>query len=217
MGPQSNFNVSGVPDGTLTDQNYMVGYAVNLKNSISFEVNWLYNYSRLTSTFNPVDRDGDKGYTTFQEGEVYDWHALNARFNTNQRKVLSFNTEMVYGGLFNGNALSLRGQLNYRYQPFGSLALRFDYNDVRLPTGYGSEKLFVVGPRLDLTFTNSLFFTTFVQYNNVADNVGLNTRLQWRYKPASDFFIVYTENYIPENLASKNRALVFKFTYWLNM
>jgi hypothetical protein len=51
----------------------------------------------------------------------------------------------------------------------------------------------------------------------VDDNVGLNTRLQWRYKPASDFFIVYTENYLPENLVSKNRALVFKFTYWLNI
>jgi Domain of unknown function (DUF5916)/Carbohydrate family 9 binding domain-like len=217
MGPQSNFNVSGTPDGTLTDQNYTIGYSVNLKNSISFELNWVYNYSRLTSTFNPVDRDGDKDYLTFKEGETYDWHVLNARFNSNQRSIVSFNAEANYGGLFNGTAFTLRGQLNYRYQPYGSLALRFDYNDVHLASGYGQEKLFVVGPRVDLTFTNNLFFTTFIQYNNVADNVGLNTRLQWRYKPASDFFIVYTENYLPENLASKNRALVFKFTYWLNI
>jgi hypothetical protein len=217
MGPQSNFNVSGTPNGVLTDQNYMVGYTVDFKSSVSFEINWLYNYSRLTNTFNPVDRNGDKGYTTFKEGETFDWHAVNARFSSNQRSVVSFNSEVTYGGLFNGTAFIMRGQLNYRYQPYGSLALRFDYNDVHLARGYGREKLFVIGPRLDLTFTNKIFLTTFFQYNNVADNMGLNARLQWRYKPASDFFIVYTENYLPENFASKNRALVFKFTYWLNI
>ena len=25
--------------------------------------------------------------------------------------------------------------------------------------------------------------------------MNINTRLQWRYKPASDFFLVYTDNY----------------------
>jgi hypothetical protein len=214
MSPQSDFNISYTPAGLLTDQNYAIGYEVNFKNSVSVELNWLYNYSRLTNTFNPID---DDKYVSFQEGEVYDWHAVNAEFNSNQRKVVSFNAEATYGEFFNGKALNLRGQLNYRYQPYGSLALRFDYNDVRLAQGYGNEKLFVIGPRVDLTFTNNLFFTTFVQFNNLDDNVGLNTRLQWRYKPASDFFIVYTENYLPENMASKNRALVFKFTYWLNM
>jgi len=65
--------------------------------------------------------------------------------------------------------------------------------------------------------TDKLFLTTFVQYNDLFNNVNLNARFQWRYKPASDFFIVYTENYLPEHLVSKNRALVFKFTYWLNL
>jgi hypothetical protein len=214
MGPQSQFNVQHTPEGVLTDQNYAVGYNINFKNSSSFEINWLYNYSRLTNTFNPIDEDK---YLNFAEGDVYSWHAVNAEYQTNQRKIVNVNAEVTYGGFYNGTNLNVNGQLNYRYQPYGSLAIRFDYNDLRLSEGYGREKLLVVGPRLDLTFTNSLFFTTFVQYNNLADNVGLNTRLQWRYKPASDFFIVYTENYLPENFGSKNRALVFKFTYWLNI
>lgn len=214
MGPQSEFNVQYTPSRVLTDQNYSAGYSIDFKNSMSLELNWQYNYQRLTNTFNPINEDK---YISFQEGEVYDWHAVNASFDSNQRKLVSFNSEITYGEFYNGKALTLRGQLNYRYQPYGSLALRFDYNDVRLAEGYGNEKLFVVGPRIDLTFTNNLFLTTFVQFNNVDDNIGLNTRLQWRYQPASDFFIVYTENYLPENMASKNRALVFKFTYWLNM
>ena len=214
MGPQSRFNIGYTPDGTLVDQNYTAGYFINFKNSASFEINWLYNYTKLTNTFNFID---DVKYINFTQGEVYDWHAINSSFQSNLRKIVNFNSSITYGGFFNGTNLNISGQVNYRYQPYGSLGIRFDYNDLKLAEGYGREKLFIIGPRLDLTFTNQLFFTTFVQYNNLLDNMALNTRLQWRYKPASDFFIVYTENYLPENFKSKNRALVFKFTYWLNI
>jgi hypothetical protein len=40
--------------------------------------------------------------------------------------------------------------------------------------------------------------------------------LQWRYKPVSDLFIVYTDNYYIGPVFVKNRALVLKFTYWWN-
>jgi hypothetical protein len=65
--------------------------------------------------------------------------------------------------------------------------------------------------------TNKLFFTVFAQYNEQQKNMNLNTRFQWRFKPASDFYIVYTDNYLPENFSVKNRALVVKLTYWWNI
>ena len=95
--------------------------------------------------------------------------------------------------------------------------MRFDINDLRLPENYGQEQLFLIGPRIDLTFTDKIFLTTYIQYNNVLNNINLNGRFQWRYQPASDLFIVYTENYLPENLRSKNRALVLILTYLLNL
>jgi hypothetical protein len=73
-----------------------------------------------------------------------------------------------------------------------------------------------VGPRLDVTMTNTLFLTAFVQYNQQRKNVNVNTRLQWRYQPASDLFVVYTDNYLPAPFAVRNRALVIKLTYWWN-
>jgi hypothetical protein len=79
-----------------------------------------------------------------------------------------------------------------------------------------SRELWLVGPRLDVTMTNKLFFTAFAQYNEQMDNFNLNTRFQWRYRPASDFFIVYTDNYFPGGLA-RNRSLVIKLTYWWNI
>jgi len=138
-------------------------------------------------------------------------------YQSDQRKVFSFKMETGYGSFYSGTGFTLNGEINYRYQPFGNLAVRVNYNDVRLPGNFGEKQLLLVGPRLDLTFTDKIFFTTFVQYNNREDNVNLNSRIQWRFKPASDFFIVYTENYLPTPFESKNRALVLKLTYWFNL
>ena len=75
----------------------------------------------------------------------------------------------------------------------------------------------LVGPRIDVTFTNNLYFTAFVQYNEQIKNMNINTRLQWRYKPASDFFLVYTDNYYTNPFAVRTRAVVLKFNYWWNL
>ena len=190
---------------------------MNFKNSVSFEANWQYTYTRLLQPFNPIGQFSEKTYLDFEAGTIVKYNQLNVKFKSNQRKIVNFNSEITFGEYFNGTALSVKGQFNVRYQPYASLGIRVDYNDVRLANGYGKGQLFVLGPRLDVTMTNKIFFTTFYQYNNVKDNMALNARLQWRYKPASDFFLVYSENYLPENFKSKNRALVFKFTYWLNM
>ena len=108
------------------------------------------------------------------------------------------------------------GELYYRVQPYSSLAIITTYNDIALPFPYKSAHFFLVGPKLDITFTDHLFFTSFVQYNTQIDNLNYNFRFQWRFAPVSDLFIVYTENSSPTDSRIKNRGLVFKLSYWFN-
>ena len=37
-----------------------------------------------------------------------------------------------------------------------------------------------------------------------------------RYSPASDLFLVYTNNYFIEPFEGRNWGLTLKFTYWFN-
>jgi hypothetical protein len=212
-GPTLNLGVYTIPGNIISDKQGSLGFYTNFRNTANFNMTYNYTYQRLTNSFNPIS---DK-YTKFFEGEHYDWNNVNVTYQSDQRKLLRYQLGTTVGGFYNGNNYNVNGEINYRYQPFGSLSVRFDYNDLQLSSGYGKEKLFIVSPRMDLTFTDKIFLTTFVQYNTLADNVNLNARFQWRYKPASDFFVVYTENYIPNGLGSKNRALVFKLTYWFNI
>ena len=214
MGPSFDFEHTYIPGGTLTDRSYTLGYQFEFNNASSFQVNYNYVFQRLTNSFNLLDPDR---YTGFIEGEAYNWNAVAIEYNSNPRKSFFYQISSSFGGFYNGENFNLSGELTYRYQPYGNVALRFDFNDLRLPENFGQEQLFLIGPRIDFTFTDKIFLTTYVQYNNVLDNINLNARFQWRYQPASDLFVVYTENYLPEDLFSKNRALVLKLTYWLNL
>ena len=214
MGPTFDFSHTYIPGGTLTDRSYELGYQFEFNNASSLQFNYNYVFQQLTNSFNLLDPDQ---YTGFLEGEEYNWNAFAIQYNSNPRKAFFYQLSSSFGGFYNGENFNFSGELTYRYQPYGNIALRFDFNDLRLPENFGQEQLFLIGPRIDLTFTDKIFLTTYVQYNNVLDNINLNARFQWRYQPASDLFIVYTENYLPQDLFSKNRALVFKLTYWLNL
>lgn len=82
---------------------------------------------------------------------------------------------------------------------------------------FGNTTLRLLGPRAEISFSNKMFWTTFLQYNTQAENLNINSRFQWRYKPMSDIFIVYSDNYTTTDLTVKSRGLVFKVTYWLNL
>jgi hypothetical protein len=137
------------------------------------------------------------------------------------RRNLYYDFQVQHGQYFNGEITRLSGSFNYRWQPYGIIALSYDYNDIRLPEPYSSAVFWLVGPRAELAFSRSFFFSAFLQYNTQADNVNINARLQWRFQPVSDLFLVYTDNYFTEGFfnapAGKNRALVLKVTYWLNI
>jgi hypothetical protein len=167
----------------------------------------------LQDPFDPTNSGGVK----LPAGSDYNWSTLRASFTSDARKRVNYKIGGSYGGYFNGNRGAVDGAVAYRYQPYGSISVNVSYNNIQMPDPYKDAEFFLVGPKLDLTFTDKIFFTTFVQYNNQANNLNINSRFQWRFKPVSDFFIIYTDNYLPENMMVKNRALVVKINYWLNL
>jgi hypothetical protein len=215
-GPFVEVNGTFIPSGLNTDQNFSTGYSFSFLNTSAASVQLSNTFQYLTEDFNPIG-GSDDGFAEFLAGEEYRWTRVEGSYTSDTRKLFNVQARTSVGGYYSGTAFLLGGEMNYRYQPYGSLGIRFSYNDVNLSGDYGTRQLFLIGPRLDLTFTDKVFLTTFVQFNNRDENINLNARFQWRFKPASDFFVVYTENYLPEPFQSKNRALVLKLTYWFNL
>ena len=188
-------------------------------NRSSFGFGISRNYVRLIDPFDPTNSGGEE----LPAGSEYSTWGGGFGYNSTPKRMFTYDFKGSYGGYFNGNLLHFDGGAGYRFQPYGSINIDFSYNDIALPEPYTSVSYLLVSPRLELTFTNKIFLTTFVQYNEQADNVNLNARFQWRFLPASDIFLVYTENYLPGDtygsvdFNSKNRALVLKITFWYNV
>lgn len=147
----------------------------------------------------------------------YHYHGLGFEYSSDTRKLLNCEFEFSYGGFYNGKLLQSELEINYRRQPWGQLRLRAQYNKLTFPAPYGGEELWLIGPRLELSFSRNLFFTNFIQYNTQANNFNINSRLQWQFQPLSWIYLVYTDNYATEIWSNKNRAVVLKINYWLNI
>lgn len=192
------------------------------KNNARFSLipcRWDYTY--LDKNFDPTNTGGKE----LLSGTDYTYKSLRTSFQTDTRKHLSALAQWRYGQYFNGKINSLQTTLSYRLQPYGVISLDVNYNYINLPDGFNDRKLWLIGPKFDMSFNKDLYFTTFIQYNNQRNNINLNARLQWRFAPVSDLFIVYTDNYFAVDditndyraFQVKNRGLVLKCTYWLNL
>ena len=187
---------------------YIINYIDRSKLSAELE----RGFVKLLEPFDPTNTGGD----TLASGSAYNWNEFSMKYESDARKTINFTSNIRYGGYYNGNKFSFNGEINYRVQPYVNLSISTTYDKIDLPKPFKSMAFLLIGPRLDLTFTNKLFLTTFVQFNDQADNVNLNLRFQWRFAPVSDLFIVYTNNAYPADFRTKDKALVAKISYWFN-
>lgn len=211
-GPGTKIEYLFDKDFRITDKEVQLLYSFEFSDKSTLSTGLSDTYIKLLAPYDPTNTGGD----TLARGTSYRWQDAGLTYISDIRKPFNFRLGGSYGGYFNGNRLTLNGELNYRIQPYGAVSLVTTYNKIDLPLPYNSAELILAGPRIDVTFTNTLFFTGFVQYNNQIDNINLNLRFQWRYAPVSDLFIVFTQNSYPGNLQMKNRGLVIKLSYWFN-
>ncbi len=211
-GPGFKLDMFFDPSFSNSDREIQFLYSFEWMNKTTASLDVKETYIKLQSPFDPTNTGGD----TLATGQEFDWKEIGITLGSDIRKSFNLILSGRYGGYFNGTRVALNGELNYRIQPYGSVALVSSYNKISLPSPYSNAELILIGPRLDFTFTNNLFFTSFIQYNNQIDNINLNLRFQWRFAPVSDLFIVYTENAFPGDFRMKNRGLFVKVSYWFN-
>ncbi|MCH6198291.1 carbohydrate binding family 9 domain-containing protein [Aquiflexum sp. LQ15W] len=197
-----------------TDNETYVSYKVRFRTQSVFTTWVAHDYIKLLNPFDPTNFSGD----TLAAGSEHRWFAWGTEFTSKPQSIFTYALATRVGGYYaEGNRYNISGELGYRFQPYFSMTMNANYNEIHLTEPWGITSFWLVGPRFDLTLTNKFFITAFVQYNEQVDNINLNTRIQWRFKPASDIFLVFTDNYLPAPFFAKNRSVALKFTYWWNI
>ena len=187
-------------------------YLFDFQNLSHFEIGYKDFYVELQDDFDPTH----SGEHYLPAGSAYNFGGVYISYLSTRKKMFSYNFQAAKGPYYTGEIQFIDGSMGYRIQPYINFTMNFNYTDMELGEPFERTKLWLIGPKLDVTFTDKIFWTTFVQYNEQIDNLNINMRLQWRYQPVSDIFLVYTDNYIPGSWTSRNRAIVLKINYWFN-
>ncbi len=197
-------------DNTLTDATQGLTYRLSYKNASSLRASLDHAHEFLKYYF-PLP-----SIKPLRPG-VYDFFNGSVEYRSDSRKNVFWTSKVKIGQFYNGYLQQYSAQFSVRKQPWWTIALNAEYNNIIFPTEYGSTKLLLFSPKTEVNFSNKMFWTTFYQFNTQSNNFNINSRLQYRYSPMSDLFIVYTDNYFTDPLfKSKSRGLIFKLSYWIS-
>lgn len=196
-----------------TDNINLFEYLLDFRDRSKLNMGITDEYVELLSPFDPTR----SGKEALDIGTQHHWNAFTVDFISKPQSMFTYSLGGRFGGYYSGgNRTSLISEIGYRFQPFVSLSTNLSYNNINLPAPWNNTDFWLIGSEVDVTFTNKLFFATLFQYNEQSKNFNLNSRFQWRYKPASDLFLVYSNNYLIAPFEGRNWALTLKFTYWFN-
>ena len=199
------------PNNSFNELSQTLVYSLDFRNTAGLAANLTMDDVQLLYPISFTDK-------TPLPSARYRFNQLTIQYTSDARKQFSFSAGAGGGSFYNGTFRQLKGSISFRSQPHFNVTLAAEYDRLNFPAPYGSTELFLVAPRMEINFSTRIFWTTFLQYNTQANNFNINSRFQWRYKPMSDLFLVYTDNYFTDPFfKNKNRALVFKLNYWLNL
>jgi len=197
-----------------TDYDFMTRWEATFNDQSRLNAGITNSYTFLFDSFDPTDTDGA---IALPGDQGYHYNNVEIGYQSDQRKIFAFNVGSSVGRFFNGNRFSVESLMTLRFQPKVFLSLALNYDQIKLPNPYPSADIWLLSPKVAITFSKSVFWSTLVQYTNQLDNLGINSRLQWRFAPLSDLFLVYNDNYFVNSFAPRSRSINLKFTYWLNI
>ena len=198
-----------------TDHTYSLRYEAQFRNLANASIYLSKIYTYLNFSFDPSQKEES---IPLPMNTFYNYNQIQLNYESNNKKLLTYGIDITLGQFFNGSIHSFSTDINYRMQPYANIGFNFRYDSINLPAPYSSNKLLLLSSKLELTFTKKLFWNTLIQYSSQRENVGINSRLQWRFATLSDLYFVYNDNYISTNqLIPRFRSVNLKLTYWINL
>jgi hypothetical protein len=194
-----------------TDHFYKIGPVVNFKNTGQFYALYVDDYTRLMQPFNPSITKGQP----IPAGAAFNYKSFATYYQSDARQWLSGSMYLQTGQYYNGHWLNWSGALKLKIEPFGNIGFNYNCAFIRLPQPYSDNDVVAIGPLLDLSFSRKLFFNSNVQYTSLNTNLNYFFRLQYRFRPLSDLYLVYTNNENMDTHTRQNQSLIVKFVYFM--
>ena len=129
-------------------------------------------------------------------GNSYDWLRYQLGYDSAEQRMFSGRAEYSFGDFWDGKRKELTLDLNIRPRPGILIQLSSEFNDVDLPGGAFTTKLYGLDVRTQ--FNPWISLSNNVQYDTDSGELGWQLRFRWIQKPGNDVFFIWTQNWQEE-------------------
>ncbi len=139
----------------------------------------------------------------------YDVDTRGLNFSTGGHRKISASMRIIEfpdGGFYAGDRSDRWVELTWRPSARFRASLSYDYSDIELPQGAFETRLVRAG--FDIAFSSTLSWVNLIQYDNVSEVAGINTRLHWIPEAGREVYFV-----INHNVADPDRDNRFRSTH----
>jgi hypothetical protein len=155
----------------------------------TFSLAYYNNKENVLAPFT-IYRDPDRE-VIIQPGN-YDFNEQEISFGTGGQREFSGSISYRQGDFYNGDRTNISTEFSWNQSRYFRMSLSHDWNDIELPQGNFITRLSSLNTQV--AFSPTLYWINLVQYDNLSEEIGINTRLQWVPKAGQEGFIVLNYN-----------------------
>ncbi len=135
----------------------------------------------------------------------YDFTEQSIGIETGGQRRYSGSLELGVGDFYNGERHWITGGFGWVASRRFLLSANYEINNITLPQGDFITRLATLNSQV--AFSNSLYWVTLLQYDNVSEQLGVNTRLQWIPKAGQEGLVVFNYNAQDEDKDNRFKSL----------
>lgn len=157
------------------------------------ELNYTTNKESVASAF-IIYRDTSDPANRFIEVPAgdYAFNEVGFELNTGNQRGVAGGFNYSDGDFYGGTRLNIGANVVWRPSPQFNMRFSYDWNDIELPQGAFVTRLTQL--RAEYVFSLKLSWSNLIQYDNLSENVGFNSRLRWVPRAGQEGFIVLNHN-----------------------
>lgn len=122
----------------------------------------------------------------------YDFDEQRIGFSTAGQREFAGGLTYQTGDFYNGKRTNIGGSFAWTQSRYFVMSLNYDWNDITLPQGDFVTRLTSLSTQV--AFSSTLHWVSLFQYDNLSEELGINTRLQWIPRAGQEGFIVLNYN-----------------------
>ena len=122
-------------------------------------------------------------------------------FGTSDARVVDVEFEVRVGDLYSGTIKSYEAEASWRPSRHFNGSVSYEVDFVDLPQGKFDNRVF--SANFAVTFTNTLSWVNLIQFDNVSNDLGLDSRFHWIPQAGRNFYLVLSHNMNRNEIADR--------------